>query len=58
MEGGKVAWPADAAWRAALETKLLTFATGRREDIVDTLAYAAAEVALRHTSPVRGHRRR
>jgi predicted phage terminase large subunit-like protein len=45
MEGGQVAWCADAPWRATLEAELLAFQHGRHDDIVDCLAYAATELA-------------
>jgi predicted phage terminase large subunit-like protein len=45
MEGGQVAWPADAPWRDTLEAELLAFPHGRFDDCVDVLGYAAGEVA-------------
>lgn len=52
MEGGQVAWPADADWRDTLETELLAFPHGRHDDIVDCLAYAATELARGAYQPV------
>jgi predicted phage terminase large subunit-like protein len=52
MEGGSVAWPVNAAWRGALEAELLSFPTGRHNDVVDVLAYAATELARGTFEPV------
>lgn len=48
MEGGQVAWPSSALWRADLEAELLGFPNARHDDIVDCLAYAVGEVAGGH----------
>jgi predicted phage terminase large subunit-like protein len=45
MEGGKVWFPKDAAWMKDLEHELVTFPEGEFDDFVDTLSYAASEVA-------------
>ena len=48
MEKGKVWIPRHAGWRGDVEEEILSFPEGKHDDIVDTLSYAAAEVARAH----------
>ena len=47
MEAGQVFFPATAPWLHDLEYELLSFPNGRHDDIVDVLAYAAADINKR-----------
>ncbi len=47
LEGGTVYWPATAPWLDEWENELLLFPNSRHDDQVDTLAYAAIELAKR-----------
>jgi predicted phage terminase large subunit-like protein len=46
MEAGQVFLPEHAVWLGEFERELLQFPAARHDDQVDTLSYAAAEVAL------------
>jgi predicted phage terminase large subunit-like protein len=47
MEHGTVWFPKNALWMSDLERELLAFPGGRHDDFVDTLAYAAIDIASR-----------
>ena len=49
LEGGTVYWPATAPWLDEWENELLLFPNSRHDDQVDTLAYAAIELAKRRS---------
>jgi len=49
LEGGTLYWPATAPWLDEWENELLLFPNSRHDDQVDTLAYAAIELAKRRS---------
>ncbi len=50
LEGGNVYWPTSASWLDEWENELLLFPNARHDDQVDTLAYAAIELAKRRST--------
>lgn len=52
-EAGMVYHPVQAAWLAAFEGELLHFPNGRHDDQVDTVSYAAIDVAMRSQPRIR-----
>ena len=51
VEGGMVYFPADAPWLQEWEDELVVFPAGAHDDQVDTLSYAAIEVARQSGDP-------
>lgn len=47
VDAGRVYFPKDAPWMSEFEDELLTFPVGKHDDQVDTLSYAANEIARR-----------
>jgi predicted phage terminase large subunit-like protein len=47
MEAGTIYHPQNASWLAEWEDELLAFSTGRHDDQVDVLAYAAIQIGSR-----------
>jgi hypothetical protein len=56
MQVGQVYLPAGHPELAAIEAELLAFPNGKHDDIVDCLAYAAAEVYKRGRGPTAAER--
>jgi predicted phage terminase large subunit-like protein len=52
MEKSKIWFPHDAPWLRDIETEVLQFPVGEFDDFVDTMSYAAAELASDRFEPV------